>query len=95
MKIRDLEILGNWALSQDTAPIDCDADDLVNALLVLQGVAHSLSWRHYSDLNFEQRSILAIEFGQNLRQSITLFTGIDPADAVGGNAGWDDVLEYV
>ena len=87
-----LELLGKTSLELSDTPGDFDGDDLVNALLILQHVAMSLAWKHQNDhgLTMEQRSLLAEEFGKNLRQSVTLFTGIDPVDVL---TPWPEVVE--
>ncbi len=85
-----LSVLGNACLEASGEPGDFNGDDLVNALLILQHVAHSISWNH-QDMSFEQREIIAVEFGKNLRQSVMLFTGLDPHDCVADQ--WAETLE--
>ena len=93
MKLPVLNILGEAMLASSDKPINCDADDLANVLIVFIAIAHSLSWKHYTDFTIEQKMMLAEEFGSNIRQSVMLFTGIDPHDAVTGNAEWADEIE--
>lgn len=78
--------------AEEDGPGDFDGNDLVSALIILQHVAHSLAWHRAQlagDLTMEQRELLAIEFGKNLRQSVTLFTGIDPREVV---KEWPEVI---
>lgn len=88
-----LEALGNAALESSETPGDFDGNDLVNALLILQHVAHSIGWKHQNDLGFtfEQQCTMAEEFGKNIRQSVHLFTGIDPPDVL-RDENWAEVI---
>jgi hypothetical protein len=78
-----LDLIANKCLDEDFAG-DYDGDDLVNSLLILQQVAHSLAW--YKDeednLSMDDRCKKAAEFGKALRQSVINFTGLDPAQLV-------------
>lgn len=87
-----LDDLGNASLAA-AEPGEFDGDDLVNTLLILQHVAHSIAWRRQNELDFtfEQRGLLAEEFGKNIWQSVTLFTGMDPHDVVRGE-NWAEVI---
>lgn len=76
-----LEALANIRLSDD-CPRDWTATDLTNAGFILLSIAASLGAKHLKDFSIEQRLMLSAEFVKNIRQSIHLFTGIDPADAV-------------
>lgn len=74
-----LEVLAKSQLSNVT-PHDWTETDLLNTIIILITVAHSLAWKNlaYYKLPFSLKSALATEFGKNLRQSVHLFTGIDP-----------------
>lgn len=90
---QQLEVLARELLAHSDMPGDFDGEDLVNVLCILQHVAHSIAWTYQNNLGFtsEQRLLIAEEFGKNLRQSVTLFTGIDPRDAVRGES-WPQVV---
>jgi len=91
-----MDALAEIVLSQD-APGNFDGDDLVNALCILQYVAHSLAWKNpaFADLTIEQRCKLAEETGKNLRQTMKLFTGIDPHDVLANSHtdAWPETIE--
>lgn len=91
-----LNILSNIALLCDM-PGDFDGVDLVNILSVLQYVAHSLAWKNpaFAKLTFEQRCQIAAETGKNLRQTLTLFTGIDPHNVIDASPSfnWPETIE--
>lgn len=94
---RALNVLCNLVLLKEL-PGDFDDIDLVNVLAVLTYVAHSLAWKNpeFEHLTIEQRCIVATEVGQNLRQTLTLFTGIDPAEVVTKSPSyfdWPETLE--
>ncbi len=78
-----LDLIADKCLNEDFAG-DYDGDDLVNSLLILQQVAHSLAW--YKDdkdnLSMDERCEKATQFGRALRQTVIDFTGIDPAQVV-------------
>ncbi len=88
-----LEELARETLNQSGYIVPFDGDDLCNALTIQMHVSMNLAWIHFENLglSMEQRELLAEEFGKNIRQSITLFTGIDPADAVRGEL-WPEVV---
>ena len=94
MKLPDLEYIATNMLVGN-GPIVADSDDLTNSLFVLMEIALSLAWYHHANLTHDQRVILVEEFGKNIRQSMTLFTGVDPADAVVQYGEWADTLEDV
>jgi len=54
--------------------------DCANALLVLVDITHSLAWKNpdFCKLPDSLKSTVAVEFVENLKQSVHLFTGIDP-----------------
>lgn len=74
-----LEVLAKSQLSNVT-PQEWTETDLSNTIIILISVAHSLAWKNlaYYKLPFSLKSALATEFEKNLRQSVHLFTGIDP-----------------
>ena len=88
-----LEELARESLEQAGHITPFDGDDLCNALTIQMHVSMNLAWVHFENLglSMEQREVLAEEFGKNIRQSITLFTGIAPADAVRGES-WPEVV---
>lgn len=85
-----LDVLAKIQLSNVT-PRDWTETDLSNTIIILISVAHSLAWKNpaYYKLPFSLQSVLAGEFGKNLRQSVHLFTGIDPTK----NTITDDPLD--
>lgn len=85
-----LDVLAKIQLSNVT-PRDWTETDLSNTIIILISVAHSLAWKNpaYYKLPFSLQSVLAGEFARNLRQSIHLFTGIDPTK----NTITDDPLD--
>lgn len=77
-----LKVLADISLdiaANNPQPRNWTPDDLMHVLWLLQDISLSLSWKHLSGLTIEQRGIIAEEFGKTLRQSVTLFTGYDPA----------------
>ena len=88
-----LNDLGKEALRNSDTQGDFDSDDLINATLILSHIAHSIAWDHQGKLGFtlEQRSMMAFEFGNNIRHSLHLFCGIDLHDAVKGES-WPEVV---
>lgn len=78
-----LDLIADRCLNEDFAG-DYDGDDLVNALLILQQVAHSIAWYHDENgtLSMNERCEKASQFGKALRQTLIDFTGIDPAQVV-------------
>lgn len=85
-----LEVLATIQLN-NIVPREWTTDDLINALLILTSIARSLAWQNpeYRKLPSARQSVLAGEFGKNLRQSVYLFTGIDTAK----NTITDDPLD--
>lgn len=83
MTHRTLNELANEFIQQDFAG-DYDGEDLINCLIILQQVAHSLTW-HRDNANgvpMTERMEKAEQFGRDLRDSIIRFSGIDPKDLV-------------
>jgi len=74
-----LEVLAKIRSHDDQAR-EWTRTDCANALLVLVDIVHSLAWKHpaFFKLPYSLKSKVAREFVYNLRQSIQLFTGIDP-----------------
>ncbi len=89
---RGLSALANITLTiQSESPeslLDVfDQDDLVNATLILNSVMFPLAFRHHQQsLRPGGLEGLAAEIGTNLRQLLTLATGIDVAEAVAQEA---------
>lgn len=63
---------------------DYDGHDLVNALIILQQIAHSIAWHGYEaqGVPLSIRRQKAEEFGRNLREAVISFSGLDPASVV-------------
>lgn len=85
-----LDVLAKIRLCNMTTQ-DWTETDLSNTIIILASIAHSLAWQNpeYCKLPFARQSVLAGEFAKNLRQSIHLFTGIDPTK----NTITDDPLD--
>lgn len=78
-----LDILATKYFEEEYAG-DYDGQDLVNALIILQQIAHSIAWRGYEAKNILMpiRRQKAEEFGRALREAVISFSGLDPASVV-------------
>lgn len=83
MTNRTLNSIANELLQEDYAG-DYDGEDLINSLIVLQQVAHSLAWRRdeVRGTSMDERLVKAEKFGLDLRTAIINFSGIDPRTVV-------------
>lgn len=82
-----LHLLGRKFLS-NSEPIDCDADDLINSLLVLHSTCR---WHLLRRTNFVATNQVAEEwrkFQKSMTEILVKFTGINPNVAVLSNAWW-------
>lgn len=74
-----LDVLAKIRLCNMT-PQDWTETDLSNTIIILASIAHSLAWKNpdFCKLPDSLKSTVAVEFVENLKQSVHLFTGIDP-----------------
>ncbi len=85
-----LEVLAKIRSHDDQAR-EWTETDLSNTIIILISVAHSLAWKNpdFCKLPDSLKSTVAVEFVENLKQSVHLFTGIDPTK----NTKTDDPLD--
>lgn len=77
---------GDYALRISGEKHEYSEEDLINATLIFTEVVNNLMFDHLSKtIRIEGMTILAEEFGKNMRQTIQLATGLDMHEVVKNN----------
>ena len=75
---KDLSDLADFALEISGTKNAYTDEDMMNATFVFFEVFSSLMFDHHRDkLDIDQMSLIAVEAGNSISQTIKLFTGVD------------------